>query len=173
MTEDPLRDLLLAILLLQKNGISDADLEELLAVDHPHWRETMDTLCRNGWGPVEVVMRAGHYQSRLRPRYLHLLEDLRLERPRPLRKAVLETLAIIAYQQPITRPEIEHWRGVALGSGIMQQLQDFDWIEIKGHRDGPGRPALWGTTPEFLRHFGLASLHELPEAMASEDLCES
>ncbi|MEY2340751.1 SMC-Scp complex subunit ScpB [Acidithiobacillus sp. IBUN Pt1247-S3] len=163
MIEDPLRDLLLAILLLQEEGISDAGLEELLASDHPQWRAALGALCAEGWGPLEIVAQAGQYQARLRPRYLHLLEDLQLEKPRPLRKALLETLAIIAYQQPITRPEIEHWRGVAIGSGIMQQLQDFAWIEIKGHRDGPGRPALWGTTAEFLRHFGISSLGGLPD----------
>ncbi|WP_308388471.1 SMC-Scp complex subunit ScpB [Acidithiobacillus sp. AMEEHan] len=164
MTEDTLRDLFLAILLLRTDGITEVELEALLAVDHPQWREMLAQLVETGWGPLQLVLQGGQVQARLHPRYLHLLQELQLEKPRPLRKAVLETLAIIAYQQPITRPEIEHWRGVALGSGILQQLQDFDWIEIKGHRDGPGRPALWGTTTEFLRHFGLSSLAELPAA---------
>ncbi|MDD3760300.1 MAG: SMC-Scp complex subunit ScpB [Acidithiobacillus sp.] len=173
MSEDPLRDLLLAILLLRTDGISEEDLDALLANDHPQWRIKLAELVETGFGPLQVIAQGGQVQARLRPRYLYLLQELQLEKPRPLRKALLETLAIIAYHQPVTRPEIEDWRGVALGSGILQQLQDFDWIEIKGHRDAPGRPALWGTTTEFLRHFGLSSLAELPAANLENALPES
>ncbi len=173
METKDLGELLLAILFLRGDGVSEEELERLLAAEHPLWRETLDVLCAQGWGPVEIHSQGTHYRAHLRPRYLHLLEDLQMEKPRPLRKAVLETLAVIAYHQPITRPEIEHWRGVALSSGILQQLQDFAWIEVKGHRDTPGRPALWGTTAEFLRHFGLSSLAELPDAILEMEPSES
>ncbi|MBU2755711.1 SMC-Scp complex subunit ScpB [Acidithiobacillus sp. CV18-2] len=168
-----MRDLLLAILLLRTEGISEKDLDALLGNDHPQWREVLVQLVETGWGPLQLIAQGGQVQARLHPRYLYLLQELQLEKPRPLRKVLLETLAIIAYHQPITRPEIEDWRGVAVGSGILQQLQDFDWIEIKGHRDGPGRPALWGTTTEFLRHFGLSSLAEMPAVNLENALPES
>jgi segregation and condensation protein B len=169
-SEDALRDLLLAILLLSEEGIEGERLHTLLAEEHPHWQSALDALCAEGWGPLAIVEQEGRYQARLRTSYLHLLDDLQLEKPRPLRKAVLETLAIIAYQQPITRPEIEHWRGVALASGVMQQLQELGWIEVKGHRDSPGRPALWGTTGAFLQHFGLPSLAALPPMVSAGEV---
>jgi len=76
---------------------------------------------------------------------------------------------VIAYQQPVTRPEIEHWRGVAVSVQIMQQLQERGWITISGHRDTPGRPALWVTTPGFLEHFSLPSRAALPEIVTMEE----
>jgi segregation and condensation protein B len=79
-------------------------------------------------------------------------------------------LAVIAYQQPVTRPEIEHWRGVAVSTQIMQQLQDRSWIMVAGHRETPGRPALWVTTPQFLEHFSLASLAGLPTVMGAAEV---
>ena len=82
--------------------------------------------------------------------------------PRRLPRVALETLAIIAYHQPMTRPEIEHIRGTALSQQTLDSLLELNLIAPKGRRETPGRPTLWGTTPEFLAHFGLKDLRELP-----------
>ena len=90
--------------------------------------------------------------------------QLRSERvvARKLSRAAVETLAIIAYHQPVTRAEIEEIRGVALASGTLDTLMEAGWVRPKGRRDSPGRPLNWVTTPDFLAHFGLDSLNELP-----------
>ena len=81
---------------------------------------------------------------------------------RRLSRAALETLAIIAYHQPVTRAEIEEIRGVGLSRGTLDNLLEAGWVKPKGRRKTPGRPATWVTTPEFLNHFGLADVHDLP-----------
>ena len=93
-------------------------------------------------------------------------------RPPRLSRAQLETLAIIAYRQPVTRGEIEDIRGVSVSPEIMQRLQEREWIKQVGVRDTPGRPALFGTTPEFLAYFSLESLNELPPLMEQRDFGE-
>ncbi len=85
-----------------------------------------------------------------------------IEVPRRLPRVSMETLAIIAYHQPMTRPEIEHIRGTALSQQTLDSLLELNLIAPKGRRESPGRPTLWGTTPEFLAHFGLKDLRELP-----------
>jgi segregation and condensation protein B len=85
-----------------------------------------------------------------------------IESPRRLPRVAMETLAIIAYHQPMTRPEIEHIRGTALSQQTLDSLLELNLIAPKGRRESPGRPTLWGTTPEFLAHFGLKDLRELP-----------
>lgn len=85
-----------------------------------------------------------------------------IEAPRRLPRVAMETLAIVAYHQPMTRPEIEHIRGTALSQQTLDALLELNLITPQGRRESPGRPTLWGTTPEFLTHFGLKSLRELP-----------
>jgi segregation and condensation protein B len=85
-----------------------------------------------------------------------------IEAPRRLPRVAMETLAIIAYHQPMTRPEIEHIRGTALSQQTLDALLELNLVAPKGRRESPGRPTLWGTTPEFLAHFGLKDLRELP-----------
>ena len=85
-----------------------------------------------------------------------------IETPRRLPRVAMETLAIVAYHQPVTRPEIEHIRGTALSQQTLESLLELNLIAPKGRRESPGRPTLWGTTPEFLAHFGLKDLRELP-----------
>jgi segregation and condensation protein B len=85
-----------------------------------------------------------------------------IEVPRRLPRVAMETLAIIAYHQPVTRPEIEHIRGAALSQQTLDSLLELDLVAPKGRRDSPGRPTLWGTTAAFLAHFGLKNLRELP-----------
>jgi segregation and condensation protein B len=110
---------------------------------------------------VNLVQLAGGWAFRTAP---DLAAKLRIERPvaRKLSRAAVETLAVIAYHQPVTRAEIEQIRGVALGKGTIDALLEAGWVRPKGRRAGPGRPLLWVTTPGFLVHFGLSSLNELP-----------
>jgi len=110
---------------------------------------------------VELVHVAGGWMLRTAADLAPLLRK-RFEVPRRLSRAAVETLAIIAYHQPLTRAEIEELRGVALGQGTLETLVEAGFIEPKGRRESPGRPALWGTTKAFLVHFGLASLKDLP-----------
>jgi segregation and condensation protein B len=110
---------------------------------------------------VNLVRLAGGWAFRTAP---DLAAKLRIERPvaRKLSRAAVETLAVIAYHQPVTRAEIEQIRGVALGKGTIDTLMEAGWVRPRGRRVGPGRPLLWVTTPGFLVHFGLESLSELP-----------
>jgi segregation and condensation protein B len=110
---------------------------------------------------VNLVRLAGGWAFRTAP---DLAPKLRIERPtlRKLSRAAVETLAVIAYHQPVTRTEIEEIRGAALGKGTIDILMETGWVRPKGRRVGPGRPLLWVTTPAFLVHFGLDSLKELP-----------
>lgn len=97
-------------------------------------------------------------EARIRP----FLDRLHPEKPPKYSRATLETLAIIAYRQPVTRGDIEDIRGVAVNAHVLRQLEDRGWIEAIGHREGPGRPALFATTRQFLDDLGLASIAELP-----------
>jgi len=110
---------------------------------------------------VNLVRLAGGWAFRTAP---DLAAKLRIERPvaRKLSRAAVETLAVIAYHQPVTRAEIEQIRGVALGKGTIDTLMEAGWVRPRGRRVGPGRPLIWVTTPGFLVHFGLESLSELP-----------
>jgi segregation and condensation protein B len=110
---------------------------------------------------VNLVRTAGGWSFRTAP---DLAPHLKLERivARKLSRAAVETLAIIAYHQPVTRGEIEEIRGVVINRGTLDMLMEAGWVRPKGHRQTPGRPATWVTTPEFLLHFGLDSLTDLP-----------
>jgi segregation and condensation protein B len=88
-------------------------------------------------------------------------------------RAMLETLALIAYRQPITRGEIEQVRGVAVSSNIIKTLTERDWVKVVGHKEVPGRPALYATTKGFLDYFSMTSLSDLPNADAFENMAES
>jgi len=92
------------------------------------------------------------------------------ERPQRYSRALLETLALIAYRQPITRGDIEEVRGVSVRSTIIRTLQEREWIRVVGHRDVPGKPALFGTTKAFLDYFNLASLDDLPSLAEIKDM---
>jgi segregation and condensation protein B len=111
---------------------------------------------------VELVSLASGWRFQSRAEMRPFLERLHPEKPPKYSRAVLETLAIVAYRQPVTRGDIEDIRGVAVGSQIVKQLEDRNWIEAIGHREAPGRPALYATTRQFLDDLGLASLDQLP-----------
>lgn len=110
----------------------------------------------------ELVEVASGYRLQIRERYAPWVGRLWEERPQRYSRALLETLALIAYRQPITRGEIEDVRGVAVNSNIVKTLLEREWIRVVGHREVPGRPAMFATTKAFLDHFNLKNLDELP-----------
>lgn len=111
---------------------------------------------------VELVQLASGWRFQTRPEYQVYLDRLKEEKSPRYSRAVMETLAIIAYRQPVTRGDIEDIRGVAVSPNILKTLEARGWIDIVGHRDTPGRPALFATTRRFLDEMGLRSLTELP-----------
>ena len=111
---------------------------------------------------IELVALAGGWRFQSRPEMRLHLDRLHPEKPPRYSRATLETLAIIAYKQPVTRGDVENIRGVAVNSVTLKQLEDRNWIEIVGHRDTVGRPALFATTRQFLDDLGLISLDQLP-----------
>lgn len=119
---------------------------------------------------IELVEVASGWRIQVRPRTAELVSRLWQERPSRYSRALLETLALVAYRQPITRSEIEEIRGVSISSTIMRTLQERNWIRIVGHREVPGRPELLGTTREFLDYFGLRSLDQLPTLAELKDV---
>jgi segregation and condensation protein B len=126
-------------------------------------RRLLDEL-RTSWNgrSVELTQVASGWRFQTRPDMLPFMERLSPERPPRYSRATMETLAIIAYQQPVTRGDIEAIRGVAVSTNIVKTLEDRQWIEVVGHRETPGHPALYATTKQFLDDLGLRSLAELP-----------
>jgi len=111
---------------------------------------------------MDLVQLATGWRFQSRPQMQRYLERLNPEKPPKYSRAVMETLAIVAWRQPVTRGDIEDIRGVTVSSQIVKTLEDRGWIEVIGHRDAPGRPALFGTTRQFLDDLGLRALDELP-----------
>ena len=111
---------------------------------------------------LEIVEVASGFRTQIKASMADRLQKLWEERPPRYSRALFETLALIAYRQPMTRGEIEEVRGVAVSSNIIRSLQERDWIRVVGHRDVPGRPAMFGTTKAFLDYFGLKKLDDLP-----------
>jgi len=154
-----------AALLCSPEPLSMADLRRLfddeLAVD------TVKNLLaelRSDWEgrAVELASLASGWRFQTRPEFRPFAEKLQPEKPPRYSRAVMETLAIIAYRQPVTRGDIEDIRGVTVSTQIVQTLEARGWIDIVGHRETPGRPALYATTKTFLDDLGLRSLQELP-----------
>ncbi len=126
-------------------------------------RSLLDELVRDWEGKgVELVPVSTGWRFQSRPEMREYLDRLNPEKPPKYSRAVMETLAIIAYRQPVTRGDIEDIRGVTVASQIIKQLEDRGWIEAIGFREAPGRPALFATTRQFLDDLGLASLEQLP-----------
>lgn len=119
---------------------------------------------------IEVKEVASGWRVQIRPQHADVVSRLWQERPSRYSRALLETLALIAYRQPTTRGEIEDIRGVTVSSTIMHTLHERNWIRVVGHREVPGRPELLGTTREFLDYFGLKSLDDLPTLAELQDL---
>ena len=112
--------------------------------------------------PLELLPLASGWRFRTRAEFLPYLERLNPEKPPKYSRAVLETLAIIAYRQPVTRGDIEDIRGVSVSTQVIRALEERGWVDVVGHRDTPGRPSLLATTKKFLDDLGLRSVTELP-----------
>ena len=119
---------------------------------------------------IELQQVAGGYRFQVRSEYAPWVARLWDEKPARYSRALLETLALVAYRQPITRGEIEEIRGVSVSTNIIKTLTERDWVRVVGHRDVPGRPALYATTRRFLDYFGLRSLNDLPSLSEIKDL---
>ena len=162
MTEhaDQIR-LLEALLFAAPAPLSEAELAQRLGEDADISRLLSDLAADYAEHGVNLVRLAGGWTFRTAP---DLGSFLVSERPvsRKLSRAAVETLAIIAYHQPVTRAEIEAIRGVALARGTLDRLLEAGWVRPRGRRDSPGRPLNWATTPTFLAHFGLDDVTELP-----------
>jgi segregation and condensation protein B len=134
-------------------------------------REALARLAQDYAGrAIELREVASGFRVQVRPEYGPRLARLSAERPTRYSRALLETLALVAYRQPISRGEIEEVRGVAVSTSIFKTLQEREWIRVVGHRDTPGRPAIYGTTRQFLDDFNLKRLAELPPLAELQDL---
>jgi segregation and condensation protein B len=142
--------------------------------DDDTWRTLLDDL-RRDWAErgVELVQLSSGWRFQTRPEYQVFLDRLKNERPPKYSRAVMETLAIIAYRQPVTRGDIEDIRGVAVSPNVIKTLEGRGWIDAVGHRDSPGRPALYATTRKFLDDLGLRSLSELPPLAEIERMIDA
>lgn len=154
-----------AALLSASEPLQTSDLRKLFEtkMSHDALRILLEEI-REEWSgrSVELTMVANGWRFRVRPEYQRHLDRLNPEKPPRYSRAVLETLAIIAYRQPATRGDIEDIRGVAVSPGILKALEERGWIDVVGHKDVPGRPALFATTKKFLDDLNLRSLDELP-----------
>ncbi|MGI2323940.1 MULTISPECIES: SMC-Scp complex subunit ScpB [Methylococcus] len=162
-----LKAILEAALFAAQRPLSLAELEALFGEDErpatEEIRLALATLADEyAARPLELRKVASGYRFQVRAAYAPWISRLFEERPGRYSRALLETLAIIAYRQPVTRGQIEEIRGVAVSSGIIRTLTEREWVTVVGHRDVPGRPALFATTPQFLDHFNLESLADLP-----------
>jgi segregation and condensation protein B len=154
-----------AALLASPEPLSLSDLRRLF--DDQVGADTLKNLLaelREDWigRAVELVSLASGWRFQTLPEFQPFAEKLQPEKPPRYSRAVMETLAIIAYRQPVTRGDIEDIRGVVVSTQIIQALENRGWIDIVGHRETPGRPALYATTRTFLDDLGLRSLQELP-----------
>jgi segregation and condensation protein B len=154
-----------AALLSSPEPLGVQQLKRLFAgqVDADNIRKVLDEL-RGEWSErsIELTTVASGWRFRVKPEYQQFLDRIASEKPPRYSRAVLETLAIIAYRQPVTRGDIEEVRGVAVSPPTLKALEERGWIEAVGHRETPGRPALFATTRKFLDDLNLRSLEELP-----------
>ncbi len=163
------------VLLAQSHPLSTAELRKVFKdeLSAEFLRKALDELKQDWEGRgVELTLVAEGWRFQTRPEYQVFLDRLNPEKPPKYSRATLETLAIIAYRQPVTRGDIEEIRGVAVSSQIIRTLEERGWIETVGHRDVPGRPALYATTQRFLSDLNLRDLSELPPLpeVAKEEL---
>lgn len=164
-------------LLASPQPLTLGQLKELFPEDEPSPAGSIERALEalregcNGRG-VELVEVASGFRYQVTGEVHGWISRLWTERKTRYTRATLETLALIAYRQPITRGEIEQVRGVAVSSSIIQALEEREWIRVVGHRDVPGRPALFGTTKGFLDYFGLKRLDELPPLSELKDIAE-
>ncbi|MBP8278939.1 MAG: SMC-Scp complex subunit ScpB [Propionivibrio sp.] len=160
-----LKRVLEAVLLSAQQPLTVGELKKVFAeeIGSDIVRVLLEEL-RADWAerPLELLQVASGWRFRTRAEFLPYLERLNPEKPPKYSRAVLETLAIIAYRQPVTRGDIEEIRGVTVSTQVIKTLEERGWVDVVGHRDTPGRPALLATTKKFLDDLGLRSVTELP-----------
>lgn len=160
-----LKRVLEAALLTSNNPMNLDALQKLFEerMDRTTLRMLLDEL-KQDWasGTMELVQVASGYRFQARDEFTVYLSRLTPEKQVKYSRAVLETLAIVAYRQPVTRGDIEEIRGVAVSTNVMRQLQEREWVDVVGQREVPGRPSLYATTKHFLDDFNLRTLEELP-----------
>ncbi len=171
-----LKKILEAVLLAVEHNLSVVQLDALFEQDEA--RPTRDEIRQALHEMVadyqhrsyELKQVASGYRLQVRQEYAEWVERLWEEKPVRYTRALLETIALIAYRQPVTRGEIEEVRGVSVSSTIVKTLLEREWVKVLGHKDVPGKPALYGTTRKFLDYFNLKSLDELPTLAAIKSL---
>ena len=154
-----------AALLSATQPMAVADFKRLFEEDVPvdTLRILLDELVAEWAGrPAELVQLASGWRLRTRAEYMPYIDRLNPERPQRYSRAVMETLAIIAYRQPVTRGDIEDIRGVTVATNVIKSLEERGWIDVIGYRETPGRPGLYATTKKFLDDLGLRNLNDLP-----------
>lgn len=175
MNEESLQNVIEASLFAAGGALSVAQLQDLFPEDERPATEAIRQALTdieeafNGRG-INLVQVASGYRFQTSPDVASFVSRLWEERPPKYSRALLETLALVAYRQPVTRGEIEEVRGVSVSSNIVKTLLERQWVRVVGHRDVPGRPAMYGTTKEFLDYFGLKALDELPPLSELKDI---
>lgn len=159
---EPLRMQDLVAACMGMEGVGHGEVEAALQRLAEHYRDRA----------LELVRSASGFRFRVRQRFSSHVQASLPERPPRLSRALLETLAIIAYRQPVTRAEIEEIRGVAVSTQIMRNILEREWVHVVGHKEVPGRPALYATTRTFLDDLGLSRLDELPPLDALRELVD-
>lgn len=172
---EQLKPIVEAALLASTQPLNVRQLGELFTeadeVDHGQIAQALEALAQDCAGRgVELKEVASGFRYQVRQDVHPWITRMWTERPSRYSRALLETLALIAYRQPITRPEIEQIRGVVVSSNIIKTMEEREWIRVVGYRDMPGKPALFGTTRAFLDYFNLKSLDELPPLSAIRDM---
>ena len=176
MEDKKLQSVLEAVLAASDKPVSVNQMFELFVgdIDQPGKDEIRKAIAELGEkyqdGGIELKQVASGFRLQVRADYETWVARLWEQKPPRYSRALMETLALIAYRQPITRGEIEDIRGVSVSTNIIRTLQERDWVKSLGHKEVPGRPTLYGTTREFLDYFNLKSLNELPTLAEIRDL---
>lgn len=175
ITDEKLSQLIEAALFVAERAMTLQNIKQVLLIDYQvsnnRIKQVLEQLTQDyQQRGIELVKTASGYRFQTVAALSDDLAGLFKEKAPRYSRALLETLALIAYRQPITRGEIEEIRGVAVSSYIIKTLQERNWIKVVGHKEVPGRPALYATTNEFLDYFSLTSLAQLPELMPLSEL---
>jgi len=167
MTTDEIKKVIEAALMVAGRPLTVGNIQKLFDEAHKPDSKTLKTIIdeitesyQNSG--IELREVASGFQFQARAELSQHLSKLWDERPPRYSRALLETLALVAYRQPITRAEVEEIRGVSASTHVIRTLVEREWIKVMGHKDTPGKPALYGTTKEFLDHFNLKNLQDLP-----------
>ena len=176
MENNQLKPILEALFAAADRPLSISQIFDLFSgdVDHPgrdDIKMVIDEIAEQYQpGGLELKQVASGFRLQVKPAYEMWISRLWEQKPPRYSRALMETLALIAYRQPITRGEIEDIRGVSVSSNIIKTLQEREWVKPLGHKDTPGKPTLYGTTRMFLDYFNIKSLNELPTLAEIRDL---